>query len=117
MLIKVVVSYRATSATSHVVLGQFKTCVILLGGYVIFGSDPGFISICGAVAALAGMSVYTWLNLPGKSIDHISNKQLPKQNVSVSKPKAEADDGGGETGVAVVSVDPIHSKTTTANIV
>ncbi|KAL1195266.1 Nucleotide-sugar uncharacterized transporter 2 [Cardamine amara subsp. amara] len=107
----------ATSATSHVVLGQFKTCVILLGGYVIFGSDPGFISICGAVAALGGMSVYTFLNLPGKSIDHSTIKQLPKQNVTISKPKADTDGGGGETGVAVVSVDPILSKTTTANIV
>lgn len=106
--------YRATSATSHVVLGQFKTCVILLGGYVIFGSDPGFVSICGAVAALAGMSVYTWLNLPGKSIDHNSNKLLPKQNAAISKPKADADDGGGETGV---SAEPLLSKTTTANIV
>ncbi|KAF8391693.1 hypothetical protein HHK36_024002 [Tetracentron sinense] len=53
----------ATSATSHVVLGQFKTCVILLGGYLIFRADPGFMSICGAVAALCGMSVYTSLNL------------------------------------------------------
>ncbi|KAJ7960966.1 Nucleotide/sugar transporter family protein [Quillaja saponaria] len=53
----------ATSATSHVVLGQFKTCVILLGGYLIFNSDPGFVSLCGAVAALGGMSVYTSLNL------------------------------------------------------
>ncbi|KAI7979047.1 hypothetical protein LOK49_Contig535G00007, partial [Camellia lanceoleosa] len=53
----------ATSATSHVVLGQFKTCVILLGGYLLFNSDPGFVSICGAVTALGGMSVYTSLNL------------------------------------------------------
>lgn len=111
--------YRATSATSHVVLGQFKTCVILLGGYVIFGSDPGFISICGALAALAGMSVYTWLNLPGKSIDYSSSKLLPKQNTAVSKPKADSDDVGGETGVALLSVelDLSNSKTTSANIV
>ncbi|KAL0734843.1 hypothetical protein Bca4012_011053 [Brassica carinata] len=107
----------ATSATSHVVLGQFKTCVILLGGYVIFGSDPGFISICGAVAALAGMSVYTWLNLPGKSIDHSSSKLLPKQNTAVSKPKADSDDVGGETRVALLSAELDLSKTTTANIV
>ncbi|KAH0854192.1 hypothetical protein HID58_090129 [Brassica napus] len=108
---------RATSATSHVVLGQFKTCVILLGGYVIFGSDPGFVSICGAVAALAGMSVYTWLNLPGKSVDYSSSKLLPKQNTAVSKPKADSDDVGGESGVALLSVELDLSKTTTANIV
>ncbi|GAB4838305.1 hypothetical protein Ancab_027835 [Ancistrocladus abbreviatus] len=42
----------ATSAVTHVVLGQFKTCVILLGGYFLFGSNPGTISICGAITAL-----------------------------------------------------------------
>lgn len=69
----------ATSATSHVVLGQFKTCVILLGGYVFFNSDPGFVSICGALAALCGMSVYTSLNLQ-KSSD-VSGKPIPKQTL------------------------------------
>ncbi|XP_008801521.1 nucleotide-sugar uncharacterized transporter 2-like isoform X2 [Phoenix dactylifera] len=55
----------ATSATSHVVLGQFKTCVILLGGYLLFNSNPGLSSICGAITALAGMSLYTYLNMLG----------------------------------------------------
>ncbi|XP_010927272.2 nucleotide-sugar uncharacterized transporter 2 [Elaeis guineensis] len=55
----------ATSATSHVVLGQFKTCVILLGGYLLFNSNPGMSSICGAITALAGMALYTYLNMLG----------------------------------------------------
>ncbi|OAY71208.1 putative membrane protein [Ananas comosus] len=53
----------ATSATSHVVLGQFKTCVILLGGFLLFRSNPGTLSICGAITALAGMSLYTYLSM------------------------------------------------------
>ncbi|KAL5737303.1 hypothetical protein ACOSP7_030064 [Xanthoceras sorbifolium] len=81
----------ATSATSHVVLGQFKTCVILLGGYVLFNSDPGIISICGAVTALCGMSVYTSLNL--RESRESSSKQLPKQNVPLPKPKATTEGG------------------------
>lgn len=72
----------ATSATSHVVLGQFKTCVILLGGYVFFHSDPGSASICGAVTALCGMSVYTSLNL--KEPVEKSRKRPPKQALPVS---------------------------------
>lgn len=68
----------ATSATSHVVLGQFKTCVILLGGYLLLNSDPGLVSLCGAVSALCGMSVYTSLNL--KESNDSSSKQLPMQN-------------------------------------
>ncbi|KAK4751564.1 hypothetical protein SAY87_005046 [Trapa incisa] len=76
----------ATSATSHVVLGQFKTCVILLGGYVFFKSDPGFMSICGALVALCGMSVYTSLNLH-KSAD-VSGKPPAKQTL-VAKANGE----------------------------
>ncbi|CAL5341560.1 unnamed protein product [Camellia sinensis] len=80
----------ATSATSHVVLGQFKTCVILLGGYLLFNSDPGFVSICGAVTALGGMSVYTSFNLK-QSQEAIAN-QLPNQNLSALKPKSVEED-------------------------
>ncbi|XP_058219062.1 nucleotide-sugar uncharacterized transporter 2 isoform X1 [Rhododendron vialii] len=81
----------ATSATSHVVLGQFKTCVILLGGYVLFDSDPGFVSICGAVTALLGMSVYTSLNLKESQESSSSSNQTPKQNSSALKPKSTED--------------------------
>ncbi|KAI9115798.1 hypothetical protein K1719_013467 [Acacia pycnantha] len=70
----------ATSATSHVVLGQFKTCVILLGGYLILDSDPGIVSLGGALIALTGMSVYTSLNLKQKS----QEKQLPKESTDDS---------------------------------
>ncbi|KAK6133051.1 hypothetical protein DH2020_033206 [Rehmannia glutinosa] len=80
----------ATSATSHVVLGQFKTCVILLGGYLLFGSDPGLVSIVGAVLALCGMSVYTSLNLKGSS-EKVSSL-LPNQTVPSVKPKSVEDE-------------------------
>ncbi|XP_042497422.1 nucleotide-sugar uncharacterized transporter 2 [Macadamia integrifolia] len=77
----------ATSATSHVILGQFKTCVIMLGGYLIFNSDPGSMSICGAVTALCGMVVYTSLNLQeGEE----ANKQLRKELLYPLKPKTSA---------------------------
>nr|GMD57945.1 uncharacterized membrane protein At1g06890-like [Ipomoea batatas] len=67
----------ATSATSHVVLGQFKTCVIVLGGYLLFDSDPGIVSICGAIAALGGMSVYTVLNMK-EPREKATTEQPPK---------------------------------------
>lgn len=91
----------ATSATSHVVLGQFKTCVILLGGYLLFNSDPGIVSICGAVAALGGMSVYTSPNLQ-KSQETSSKQQLPKHNVPSDKPKINAEN----------SIDSVATNTT-----
>lgn len=70
------------------VLGQFKTCVILLGGYLIFSSDPGYASICGAFVAICGMSVYTSLNI--KATRDLSN-QLPKQTSLNQKPNTIED--------------------------
>ncbi|XP_062220169.1 nucleotide-sugar uncharacterized transporter 2-like [Phragmites australis] len=79
----------ATSALSHVVLGQFKTIVITLSGYLIFGSDPGITSFCGAVVALGGMSFYTYLGLKDSAT---SGKKPPsRQNSFMGKPKATAD--------------------------
>lgn len=59
---------RATSAITHVVLGQFKTCVLLLGNFYIFGSNSGVVSVCGAVVAIIGTSLYTYLNTRGQSL-------------------------------------------------
>lgn len=76
----------ATSATSHVVLGQFKTCVILLGGFFLFNSNPGMLSICGAITALGGMSLYTYLNLQGSHQQPVkSASRLPTLSLSKSK--------------------------------
>lgn len=74
----------ATSATSHVVLGQFKTCVILLGGFLLFQANPGPKSLCGAMMALSGMAMYTFLNL-GQEGNEASTKQNPhKQQAGFS---------------------------------
>ncbi|KAL1363681.1 hypothetical protein AAHE18_03G165100 [Arachis hypogaea] len=79
----------ATSAISHVVLGQFKTCVILLGNYYLFGSNPGAISIFGAFTAIAGMSVYTYLNMRPQP-----NKVTPWQASTFPKSKLGKENGG-----------------------
>ncbi|KAM7477866.1 hypothetical protein LguiA_026079 [Lonicera macranthoides] len=71
-----------TSATTHVVLGQFKTCVILLGGFVMFGNNPGATSICGAITALLGMSFYTHLNLLPRQSSRQAAVALPKSKLS-----------------------------------
>ncbi|EFJ22226.1 hypothetical protein SELMODRAFT_105421, partial [Selaginella moellendorffii] len=75
----------ATSATTHVVLGQFKTCVILLGGYVFFHSNPGSKSLSGATMALSGMAFYTFLNLKPEGSDSSkasSTKKLSRAAVA-----------------------------------
>lgn len=91
----------ATSATSHVVLGQFKTCVIMLGGYIFFGSDPGYTSLCGAAVALGGMTVYTYLNLK-KSQDLVAEQ---KKNLLPTKSNgAVVDDDVAEVKIGVNSL-------------
>jgi hypothetical protein len=78
------------------VLGQFKTIVIVLSGYLVFGSDPGITSICGAVVALGGMSFYTYLGL--KKDSATSGKKAPsRQNSFMSKPKAAADNDSADS--------------------
>ncbi|XP_015688910.1 nucleotide-sugar uncharacterized transporter 2-like [Oryza brachyantha] len=81
----------ATSALSHVVLGQFKTIVIMLSGYLIFSSDPGITSICGAIIALGGMSVYTYLGLKLKESSTGGKKPSSTANSFLGKPKAAGD--------------------------
>eukprot|EP00268_Persea_americana_P014493 TRINITY_DN16455_c0_g1_i4.p1 TRINITY_DN16455_c0_g1~~TRINITY_DN16455_c0_g1_i4.p1 ORF type:complete len:238 (+),score=32.12 TRINITY_DN16455_c0_g1_i4:932-1645(+) len=93
----------ATSATTHVVLGQFKTCVILLGGFILFHSNPGITSICGAITALAAMSVYTYLNLPdshqqatnGSPRHPQEMKSSQNSKTKLSKENGEAHSGDG----------------------
>ncbi|KAF7806704.1 nucleotide-sugar uncharacterized transporter 1-like [Senna tora] len=92
----------ATSAISHVVLGQFKTCVLLLGNYYLFGSNPGKTSISGAFTAIAGMSVYTYLNLKPQS-SKVSPRQpsstLPKSKLGKENGSAAHDGHYGAESV------------------
>uniref|UniRef100_A0A6N2KKP8 Sugar phosphate transporter domain-containing protein n=2 Tax=Salix viminalis TaxID=40686 RepID=A0A6N2KKP8_SALVM len=89
----------ATSAISHVVLGQFKTCVVLLGNFCIFGSNPGATSICGAFMAIAGMSGYTYLNINNPKPQ--TGKSSPRKSSTqsrLSKENGDSHDGyGGES--------------------
>ncbi|XP_031107243.1 nucleotide-sugar uncharacterized transporter 2-like [Ipomoea triloba] len=82
-----------TSATTHVVLGQFKTCVILLAGFLLFGSNPGVTSIFGAITALVGMSIYTYMNLKLKQ----QAARTPTRQSPLSSQKLKHDGENGST--------------------
>ena len=53
----------ATSAVSVVLLGQCKTCSILLGGYLFFDARPRVQTLAGAALALTSVAAYTCLSL------------------------------------------------------
>jgi len=61
-----------------------------LGGYLLFDSDPGIVSIGGAVVALTGMSVYTTFNL--QESQENTSKQLPKHSLPSTQQKPASED-------------------------
>ncbi|XP_062228696.1 nucleotide-sugar uncharacterized transporter 2-like [Phragmites australis] len=87
----------ATSALAHVVLGQFKTIVIMLSGYLVFKSDPGVTSLCGAFIALGGMSVYTYLGMKESAFGGKRNPSNSRQNSHLLKSKVIIDGQKPET--------------------
>ena len=99
----------ATSATSHVVLGQFKTCVILLGGFLVFQANPGPKSICGATMALSGMAMYTFLNLnhhEGSDVNGKLNSHKPPSGSNL-KPHAKGNKSYMESGETKEATDSV----------
>ena len=53
----------ACSALTHTVLGQLKSVVIILGGWLIFGQAYPPKALCGALLALLAIVGYTRANL------------------------------------------------------
>lgn len=70
----------------------------------MFGSNPGIISICGAITALIGMSVYTYLSLHNS--DQLSNKNGSKQ-ASFSSPKSRLSRENGDSHVANTGAESV----------
>ncbi|KAH9320486.1 hypothetical protein KI387_015125, partial [Taxus chinensis] len=88
----------ATCATTHVVLGQFKTCFILLGGFLVFQSDPGPKSLCGAIMALTGMAFYTYLNLREGQEPVVKQTTIKQNSFSSLKQKTNRSPGENHDG-------------------
>lgn len=66
----------------------------------MFNSDPGPTSLCGAVTALGGMSVYTSLSLK-ESVEGVV-KQNPNLN-QLAKPKTDVEEDEEKASVKSVS--------------
>jgi hypothetical protein len=72
--------------------------VIMLAGYLVFNSDPGFTSLCGAVIALGGMTVYTYLGIKESAAAGKKNpSKIARQNSPLLKPKVVKDGEKHET--------------------
>ena len=69
----------ACSPLSHVLLGQAKTCALMLAGWMFLGQAPALNSLLGSAVAMASIIGYTLANLSemakeqtvkGGGIDH-----------------------------------------------
>ena len=75
-----------TSPLAHILLGQLKTILILLGGYLFFDKEPTGRSLFGAVLALSSITLYAWSKIP------------KEEGVRVSPEKDEVDEELGMVG-------------------
>eukprot|EP00927_Polykrikos_kofoidii_P042417 TRINITY_DN36341_c0_g1_i1.p1 TRINITY_DN36341_c0_g1~~TRINITY_DN36341_c0_g1_i1.p1 ORF type:complete len:350 (-),score=51.55 TRINITY_DN36341_c0_g1_i1:135-1184(-) len=63
-----------TSALTHVLLGQLKTCVVLLVGIWLFDKTPPVVAIFGATLAVISLTVYTVLGLDSATYPRLDSR-------------------------------------------
>ena len=57
----------ACSPLTHILLGQAKSSIVMLCGFLLLGYNPGADSLLGAAIAIAAMVAYTYVNLQESS--------------------------------------------------
>ncbi|CAK9039749.1 Nucleotide-sugar uncharacterized transporter 2, partial [Durusdinium trenchii] len=84
-----------TSPLAHILLGQLKTILILLGGFLFFDKEPTLRTLMGAVMALTGITMYAWSKLPKedeKDEDGATNDSVRNDVWKASGEKSEWDE-------------------------
>jgi hypothetical protein len=67
----------ACSALTHVILGQAKSSVVMVAGFLFLGYHPGTKSLGSAVAAIAIVLVYTRVNLAENGKNKVARSPVP----------------------------------------
>eukprot|EP00540_Astrosyne_radiata_P019543 CAMPEP_0116844174 /NCGR_PEP_ID=MMETSP0418-20121206/12518_1 /TAXON_ID=1158023 /ORGANISM="Astrosyne radiata, Strain 13vi08-1A" /LENGTH=164 /DNA_ID=CAMNT_0004475051 /DNA_START=182 /DNA_END=676 /DNA_ORIENTATION=+ len=72
-------------ALAHVLLGQFKTAVIMLGGYILFQSRMSPMQLLGALLAVLAIVAYTHVTVQekSKSSSNVTKEEPPPPPPSV----------------------------------
>ena len=55
------------NAIAHVLLGQLKTCAIILGAFMLFGAEYSLVQLAGAAVAVGAIVFYTHTTMKEKS--------------------------------------------------
>uniref|UniRef100_A0A7S0ILM0 Sugar phosphate transporter domain-containing protein n=1 Tax=Calcidiscus leptoporus TaxID=127549 RepID=A0A7S0ILM0_9EUKA len=77
----------ACSALTHTILGQLKACVIIVGGWAIFGQSYPTKSIAGAALAIGAIVAYTYFNLHEAALRPASPAKPDEEAPADTKPK------------------------------
>jgi hypothetical protein len=48
---------------THILLGQAKSCIIVITGFLLLGNFPGWLSLSSAVIAIISVTLYTFVNV------------------------------------------------------
>ena len=65
-----------TNALALVLLGQLKTCAVLLAGYLLFDAAPNSRVLGGATTAMSSLCAYAWLKLRDTRQKQMTERQL-----------------------------------------
>ena len=72
-----------TSSVTYQVIGHAKTCLILIGGFLVSGSIPTAKNLLGVIVAMVGVILYGHC----KSLDTIKTKDRNETPISLNKGK------------------------------
>ena len=79
-----------TSALALVLLGQLKTCSVLLAGVVLFDAAPKPVAILGAAGAVTSIGLYTGVKMHEKSVGVAKATRPPRSHApGASTPESE----------------------------
>eukprot|EP01062_Namystynia_karyoxenos_P070030 TRINITY_DN65406_c0_g1_i1.p1 TRINITY_DN65406_c0_g1~~TRINITY_DN65406_c0_g1_i1.p1 ORF type:complete len:376 (+),score=84.55 TRINITY_DN65406_c0_g1_i1:111-1238(+) len=77
------------SALTHVVIGQAKACLTMLGGYLFWREAYPPLKLLGAVTAICAMALYTHFNL----MEHAQRQRRESFSDGEHSPSGSGDDG------------------------
>ena len=64
-------------ALAHVLLGQMKTAIIMVGAYFIFQTHYSVVQLVGAMGAVAGIVLYTYVTVQEKNLKQWKDRKSP----------------------------------------
>jgi hypothetical protein len=65
------------SPLTHIILGQAKSSIVMVVGFLLLGYNPGMDSLLGAIIAILAMIAYTYVNLQEAEAAKSSLKTSP----------------------------------------